>query len=154
MYADVNYEIITGFYVIGIIINVISTIACPIIADKKGRSVFGWLIGGFFLSLIGLIIVSCLSDLTPSRPYRSTQPFYNQAPKSAPYATKVCDMCGATVSAVGPICENCGNKFTTTTTSTATRVVKRVIKYKCPKCQTLNNTKRCVNCGYDMNISV
>lgn len=153
MYSDFSpVMIMSGFSVIGIIINVISTIACPIIADKKGRSVVGWLIGGFLLSLIGLIIVSCLSDLTPSRPYRSTQPFYNQAPKSAPYATKVCDMCGATVSAVGPICENCGNKFATTTT--ARRVVKRVVKYKCPKCQTLNNTKRCVNCGYDMNISV
>ena len=150
MYTNLSPELIIGFYVIGIIINVISTIACPIIADKKGRSVVGWLIGGFFLSLIGLIIISLLSDLTPTRPYRSTQPFYNQ--KSAPYATKVCDMCGATVSAVGPICENCGNRFTTK--STVRRVVKRVVKYKCPKCQTLNNTKRCVNCGYDMNISV
>lgn len=146
MYSDFSPVMIIGFYVIGIIINVISTIACPIIADKKGRSVVGWLIGGLFLGLIGLIIIYLLSDLTP----RSTRPFYNQ--KSAPYATKVCEMCGATVSAVGPICENCGNKFTTT--STVRHVVKRVVKYKCPKCQTLSNTKRCVNCGYDMNINV
>ena len=48
--------------VLGIINTVISTIACPIIAGHKNRSVVGWLFGGFFLGLIGLIIVSCLPE--------------------------------------------------------------------------------------------
>ena len=49
--------------VLGIINTVISTIACPIIASHKGRSVVGWLFGGLFLGLIGLIIVSCLKKI-------------------------------------------------------------------------------------------
>ena len=46
--------------VLGIISTIISVIACPIIAANKGRSVVGWIFGGFFLGFIGLIIVSCL----------------------------------------------------------------------------------------------
>lgn len=41
---------------LGLIVTVVSTIACPIIAHNKGRSAFGWFFGG-----LGLIIVSCLS---------------------------------------------------------------------------------------------
>ena len=48
---------------IGIIVTVISTIACPIIASKKGRSALGWFFGGLLLGGIGLIIISCLPEL-------------------------------------------------------------------------------------------
>ena len=44
--------------VLGIINTIISTIACPIIAGYKNRSVVGWIFGGLFLGLIGLIIVA------------------------------------------------------------------------------------------------
>lgn len=53
-------EISPVFTILGIINTVISTIACPIIAGQKNRSVVGWFFGGLFLSLIGLIIVACL----------------------------------------------------------------------------------------------
>ena len=52
---------------LGIIVTVISMIACPIIAHKKGRSAFGWFFGGLFLGGIGLIIVCCLSDKSDNR---------------------------------------------------------------------------------------
>lgn len=42
---------------LGLIVTVVSTIACPIIAHNKGRSAIGWFLGG-----LGLIIVSCLSN--------------------------------------------------------------------------------------------
>lgn len=48
---------------LGIINTVISMIACPIIASYKGRSVGGWIFGGLFLGLLGLIIVSCLKKV-------------------------------------------------------------------------------------------
>ena len=51
---------ITAILALSIIINIICTIACPIIASYKDRSVVGWLFGGLFLSLIGLIIISLL----------------------------------------------------------------------------------------------
>lgn len=53
-------EISPIFTVLGIINIVISVIAYPIIAGYKNRSVVGWIFGGLFLGLIGLIIVSCL----------------------------------------------------------------------------------------------
>ena len=58
-------EISPIFTVLGVINTIISVIACPIIAGYKNRSVVGWIFGGLFLGLIGLIIVSCL----PKRDY-------------------------------------------------------------------------------------
>lgn len=48
---------------IGIIVTVISTIACPIIAHGKGRSTVGWFFGGLLLGGIGLIIIACLKPI-------------------------------------------------------------------------------------------
>lgn len=47
---------------LGTIVTVISTIACPIIASKKGRSAVGWFFGGLLLGGIGLIIICCLHE--------------------------------------------------------------------------------------------
>lgn len=55
-------EISPVITVLGIINTIISTIACPIIAGHKNRSVVGWFFGGFILGLIGLIIVACLPE--------------------------------------------------------------------------------------------
>lgn len=56
-----------GVLVTGLILNIISMIACPIIGGNKGRSVAGWFFGGLFLSVIGLIIVSCLKEIPDGR---------------------------------------------------------------------------------------
>ena len=47
---------------LGTIVTVVSTIACPIIASKKGRSAVGWFFGGLLLGGIGLIIIACLPE--------------------------------------------------------------------------------------------
>lgn len=53
-------EVMQVVTVFGVINTIISTIACPIIAGHKNRSIVGWLFGGFLLGLIGLIIIACL----------------------------------------------------------------------------------------------
>lgn len=51
------------FGIIGVIVTIISMIACPIIAHGKGRSAFGWFFGGLILGGI----VACLSDKTKAQ---------------------------------------------------------------------------------------
>ena len=58
----IDPNIINTISIIGTISTVVSTIACPIIAAHKNRSVVGWIFGGIFLGLIGLIIVACLPE--------------------------------------------------------------------------------------------
>ncbi len=43
------------------------------IASSKGRTPVGWFFGGFFLGLIGLIIVACLSNLNEEQSHRDHQ---------------------------------------------------------------------------------
>lgn len=56
-----------GFILILILIRVIVAIACAAIASHKGRSTVGWFFGGFFLQIIGLIIVAVLPNLKAQR---------------------------------------------------------------------------------------
>ena len=52
---------LTG-YLVGVLLgSTIMGIICTVIAKKKGRS-GAWFFGGFFLGLIGLIIILCLPD--------------------------------------------------------------------------------------------
>ena len=46
-----------------LIIPIICAVIAGMIASSKGRSVVGWAIGGFFLGLIGIIILACLGNL-------------------------------------------------------------------------------------------
>ena len=43
-------------------IRIILGIICATIARRKNRSRAGWFFGGFFLGLIGLILIICLSQ--------------------------------------------------------------------------------------------
>lgn len=60
---------------IGLIINGISMILCPIIASYKGRSVAGWFFAGLFLSIIALIIIACVSGENTSTSYTPISEF-------------------------------------------------------------------------------
>lgn len=46
-----------------LVILIIFGIICACIASSKGRSEVGWFFIGFFLGLIGLILIACLSNL-------------------------------------------------------------------------------------------
>lgn len=55
---------------IHLIIGLICGVIAAVIASSKGRNVAGWFFAGFFLGLIGIVIVACLSNLNAQRAYR------------------------------------------------------------------------------------
>ena len=62
LYVDPAPAMMAGFYWLGVLMLICSIalgIVCTVIAKKKGRS-GAWFLGGFFLGLIGLVIVLCL----------------------------------------------------------------------------------------------
>lgn len=54
----------------GLLILAIFGAIAAAIAHTKGRSVIGWFFGGFFLGLIGIIIIACLSNVREEKEYR------------------------------------------------------------------------------------
>ena len=46
-----------------LLVGVICGIIASLIASRKGRNIVGWFFAGFFIGLIGVIIVACLSNL-------------------------------------------------------------------------------------------
>lgn len=52
-----------GVIIFSLVLRVIFGAISGAIASGKGRSTAGWFFGGFFLGLIGIIIVACLSNL-------------------------------------------------------------------------------------------
>src|SRR5436190_8935887 len=52
---------------IGLIVRAICGAIAAAIASSKGRSAVGWFFGGFFLVILGIIIVACLSNLNEKR---------------------------------------------------------------------------------------
>jgi hypothetical protein len=54
----------------GIIFLLIMGGVCALIASNKGRSGVGWFFAGFFLHVIALVIICCLSNLKEEQVYR------------------------------------------------------------------------------------
>ena len=67
-----------NFLVLVLIFGLVPMIVCPIVAGHKNRSVGGWVLGGFFLGLIGMIIICCLPEV------EDTPPVVINAPAAAP----------------------------------------------------------------------
>ena len=52
----------TTYWIVSVISSIIAVIVSAILADRKGRSVGGWIFGGLILGWIAVIILACLSD--------------------------------------------------------------------------------------------
>jgi len=52
---------------IPLIIAAICGVISAAIAHSKGRNAVGWFFGGFFLGIIGIVIVACISNLNEQR---------------------------------------------------------------------------------------
>lgn len=57
---------------LALLIRVTFGLICMAIASNKGRSKVGWFFAGFFIGLIGLIIILCLGDVQKKRNFRSS----------------------------------------------------------------------------------
>ncbi len=55
---------------IQLIVMTVCGVIAAVIASHKGRSVAGWFFGGFFLGLIGVIIVACLANVKEQKAHR------------------------------------------------------------------------------------
>ena len=89
---------------------IFSLIVCAKLADEKGRSVGGWIVGAFFLEWIAVIILCCLSDLSYSAtPKKSIcdvpLPQTRKIPRVGKYK---CDHCGEIIDTIQ--CPWCGHR--------------------------------------------
>lgn len=97
----------TALFVIGLVLNIVSMLVCPMVAASKNRSVVGWFFGGLILSVIGLIIVLLLPDAFGE--YRHTPNGSSYLTKETPGALITCPACGRRISKSAKACPHCGH---------------------------------------------
>lgn len=98
------------------IIAIIPIILCPVLADKRGRSIGGWIVGGVFLGWIAVIILYLLPDLSynyvPSKYKEANKSILNISAPSTPTIVRVgqyqCANCGEIIDTVQ--CPWCGKR--------------------------------------------
>ena len=143
-------------YVLGIVSSVTSSIAaivvCGVLADRKGRSVGGWIVGAIFLGWIAVLILALIQNLPVSTRRISTgrEPFYKIKEKEHD-VHKRCPQCGEIVKSA--TCEMCGytNKlFDAHPTIQVSPTIKKPNEssHKCVECGEMINTKQCPYCGW------
>lgn len=93
-----------------VILWIVCGIGAAAIASSKGRSVFGWLIGGFLLGPIGLLLVGLMGKPAPDE---STLRKCPHCAELILKEAKVCKHCGRDVTPVRDTtvtCRNCGTE--------------------------------------------
>ena len=102
------------------------------VAASKGRSSVGWFFVGFFLDILGIIIVACLSDENQRTQLQSQIDELRESEKKW-----VCVSCGCFNPLTNSFCSSCGKE----------RVFKS--SWHCLKCGKANSedSNFCGNCG-------
>ena len=167
----------TWLSVVVIFLNIMAIAMSGILAGKKARSIGGWIIGGFFLGWIAVIILACLEDLSVPKYYAADKtcptcgdmlkygmcgmcgykdpnghvPFY-QKKSVAPQAPKRCPQCNEIMKSGA--CDMCGYKDETyrpvSKANISNRVEQKTIPpYQCASCGETINTTRCPYCGWE-----
>jgi len=75
--------------VIELIIRVITGVIAAAIASSKGRSVVGWFFGGFFLFILGDIIIACLANLNEHRNFQARVDMENRRLREQLYQERI-----------------------------------------------------------------
>ena len=102
-------DLFVTYYIRSIISGIIATIVCAVLADRKGRRVGGWIVGGLLLGWVGVIILACLSNqsIHPNSTRVVEKHYYhNQSMNTHRWR---CDNCGQMISA--DPCPFCGQVF-------------------------------------------
>jgi GYF domain 2 len=55
---------------LGLFVGIICGIICAVIAPSNGRNPVGWFFAGFFIGLIGLIVLLCMPNLKEEQAYK------------------------------------------------------------------------------------
>ena len=98
----------TTYWIVSVISSTIAVIVSAVLADRKGRSIGGWIFGGLVLGWIAVIILACLSnERTHSYPSRIVEKHYYHTPVTQT-STKQ-----NSASTHRWRCHNCGNMITT-----------------------------------------
>ena len=156
-------SLLTVLSIFGAIASIIAVILCAVIADKKGRSVGGWIFGGLCLGWIGVIILCCLSDLKSDN-YRKSGSFNRVVGgNTRKVGTHVCEKCGETIDTVQcPWCGTFGDrrKIEAEKTQECWESVRKINKEKevipsskrrCENCGEMIDTEQCPWCGTRKN---
>lgn len=83
--ATPSRAVLLGASIGGLIVAIVFAVVCGLLARRKGRSVAGWSILGFFFPLIGLILVLVLPEKKTAQPATIATPPSDAQPPATPH---------------------------------------------------------------------
>jgi hypothetical protein len=116
---------------------IFSCIACPLVAESKGRDVLGWFLLGLVFGPLAFLVIWAMA------PQQASDIAYLLGlPRFGTYARKVCPSCMSSVHADAKVCRYCHRNV-----PEAPEVVRNLRAGTCPRCgMRLNDAEHDVLC--------